>query len=177
MASTNEAKVQKAAQQEREALLQINKPIEEGEIIAAFGQRIKAKPFGQVINKYKDPGLLLAEAAKILKEPLKPGWKVGWPLKTDPRAIAFMRAGKYIKVQRDQIKDDVDLITHEGTDDSVYWYDHIMVLIPPEVVAEIYEWPQDLANSRLLRRNEDDFKDMIRTESKGKAEGFVSNSR
>lgn len=170
-------KQKKIAAAEREALARANAEPEDGTVVAAFGHRIKAKPLGQVINKYKDPGILLAEAEKILKTPLKAGWKIGWPLKSDPRAQAFMRAGKYIKVEKKDIKEDIDLITHEGTDDYVYWYDHIMVLIPPEVVEELYTWPQDFANSRLLRQNEDDFRDAIHDESKGKAEGFVTTSR
>lgn len=148
-------------------------------VTMAFGQKVKAKPLAQVMERYRDPGALLYQPEKLLKpECYEPSiYKYVWPLKDDPALHAHIRAGRYIKVRQDELRKDCTISTHKGTATDVEWYDHIMCKMPLSAAYEVYEFPQEVAASRLLRSNEEDFQDRLERASAGrvKVESEIRN--
>lgn len=153
-------------------------PEGEVEVTGAFGRKVRVKPLAQIKSYYRDPGSLLYQPELLVKDYRPKEYMYAWPDKTDPATQGKIRAGKYIPVKKDELteKAEIDVITYEGTDDNVYWYNHIFVKVPMDVVYEQYTIPQEISNARIARQVQE-FKEQVERESDGAALGELRVNR
>jgi hypothetical protein len=162
MPETKTEKLQTLSNSERLAKAELDAALEvrrqrsvsdPGEIVVLpGGKAINAREYIEARPAFKNRGDALVQFEKILKKYEPDKYVYAWPLADDPETQARIRAGLYQPLGKDDLNAAGDLVTHEGTDDRVWWYRHILVRIPKQYADEMYEEPKARALKRLVHQ-------------------------